>query len=87
MTIDPDLGYVELAGFSPDGARLLVVREARSTGPIGSPDTTPPSFRRSFELVATAALSVEKRASSLASFPSFRRWASAEWHRGTLALR
>jgi hypothetical protein len=37
--------------------------------------------------VATAALTVEKRASSLAGSPSFRRWASAEWHKGTLALR
>jgi hypothetical protein len=87
MTIDPDLGYIELAGFSPDGARLLVVREARSTGPLGSPNTAPPSFQRSFDLVETAALRVEKRAASLASSPSFRRWASAEWHKGTLALR
>ena len=31
-TTDPDtaVGYVEAAGFSPDGGRLLVVREARA---------------------------------------------------------
>ena len=33
-TADPDnaVGYVEAAGFSPDGGRLLVVREARAGG-------------------------------------------------------
>jgi hypothetical protein len=87
MTTDPELGYVELAGFSPDGARLLVVREARTTGPLGSPHTAPPSFHRSFEVVTTGALHVEKQASSLASCPTFRRWASAGWQQGTLALR
>jgi hypothetical protein len=87
MTTDPELGYVELAGFAPDGAHLLVVREARTTGPLGSPNTTPPSFHRSFDLVTTGALRVEKHASSLAGFPTFRRWASAGWQQGTLALR
>ncbi len=30
--VDPELGYVEIAGFSPDGAHLLVVRESRASG-------------------------------------------------------
>src|SRR5262249_29445214 len=41
-TIDPELGYVELAGFSPDGAHLAVVRESCATGPLGSPNTLAP---------------------------------------------
>jgi hypothetical protein len=87
MTTDPELGYVELAGFSPDGTRILVVREARATGPLGSPNTAPPSFHRTFELLTTATLRVENHAASPAGLPSFRRWASAAWHDGTLALR
>src|SRR5437763_772577 len=45
-TIDPELGYVELAGISPDGAHLFVVREARASGPLGSPNTLAPWIAR-----------------------------------------
>jgi hypothetical protein len=85
--IDPELGYVEPAGFSPDGSRLLVVREARATGPLGAPNTLAPWITKSFQLVKTEDLSVEKQTPLLANFPTFRRWASPEWQHGTLALR
>jgi hypothetical protein len=85
--VDPELGYVEPAGFSPDGAHLLVAREARASGPLGSPDTLAPRIDRSFQVLATGDLRVEKQGTSLAGFPSFRRWQSADWQRGTLALR
>jgi hypothetical protein len=85
--IDPDLGYVELAGFAPDGAHLLVARESRASGPLGAPNTLAPWAQRAFQLVATADLHVEKEASSLANFVSFRRWESAEWKGSTVALR
>jgi len=85
--IDPDLGYVELAGFTPDGAHLLVARESRASGPLGSPNTLAPWAQKAFQLVATSDLHVEKQATSLASFGSFRRWESPEWRGGTLALR
>jgi hypothetical protein len=85
--IDPELGYVEPAGFSPDGARLLVVREARATGPLGAPNTLAPWITKSFQVLKVEDLSVEKQAPALSNFPTFRRWASAEWQRGTLALR
>ena len=49
--IDPDVGYVELAGFSPDGARLFVAREARMTGPLGAPGTLAPWVQRSFQIL------------------------------------
>ena len=86
-TIDPELGYVELAGFSPDGAHLLVVRESRASGPLGAPHTLAPWIQRTFQVVATNGLQVEKQAASLANFPTFRHWEAADWRRGTLALR
>jgi hypothetical protein len=86
-TIDPELGYVELAGFSPDGAHLFVVRESRASGPLGSPHTLAPWMQRSFQMVAASGLRVEKEAASLASFPTFRRAETPDWRGGTLALR
>lgn len=83
---DPELGYVELAGFSPDGARLLVAREARLTGPLGQAGTLAPWVQRSFQILR-ADLTVEKSSSRLDNFPSFRRWASPDWQRMTVALR
>jgi hypothetical protein len=85
--VDPELGYVELAGWSPDGARLLVAREARLTGPLGQPNTQAPWLSRSFQILRADTLTVEKAASKLDNFPSFRRWQSPDWTRGTIALR
>lgn len=85
--IDPELGYVELAGFSPDGAHLLVAREWRASGPLGAPHTLAPWMQKAFQLVSTDGLQIEKQAATLASFPSFRRWESPDWAGGTLALR
>src|SRR5262249_35483145 len=64
----PDLGYVELAGFAPDGAHLFVVREARASGPLGAPNTLAPWIQRSFQMLAIADLHVEKQTSTLAAF-------------------
>jgi hypothetical protein len=85
--IDPELGYVEAAGWSPDGTRLLVAREARMTGPLGQPNTQAPWLSRSFQILRADSLTVEKSAAKLDNFPSFRRWQSADWTRGTIALR
>jgi hypothetical protein len=86
-TVDPELGYVELAGFSPDGAHLAIVREARVTGPLGSPHTTTPRTDRSFQVLLTADQSVEHRSPTLSGAPAFKKWQTADWKRGTLALR
>jgi hypothetical protein len=86
-TLDPDLGYVEPAGFSPDGARLLVAREARASGPLGSPNTLAPWIAKSFEVVRTSDMHVEANATSSSKVPMFQKWTSPDWHRGTLALR
>jgi hypothetical protein len=85
--IDPELGYVEPAGFSPDGSRLLVAREARMTGPLGEPGTLAPWVARTFQILRADGLTVEKQAGRLDQFPSFRRWAAPDWRSGTLAIR
>jgi hypothetical protein len=86
-TIDPDLGYVELAGFSPDGAHFLVVRESRASGPLGAPHTLAPWIQRTFQVVTTGDLHVEKESPTRGNLAIFRRWETADWKRGTLALR
>lgn len=74
---DPNLGYVELAGWSPDGTRLLVAREAVVEG----------SLRKSFEVLRVGTLAVEIQARSLDRFATFKKWHSAAWKGRTLALR
>ena len=78
-TTDPDgtAGYVESAGFSPDGARLLVVREAHVGGQV----------TRRFQVMATSTLAVEKWAATADKLVAFKRWSAPSWRAGTLALR
>lgn len=71
-----DVGYIETAGFSPDGARVLVAREFRVSGRQG----------RRFEIIAPDG-GVERSASQADLLVSFRRWASPTWRRATLSLR
>jgi hypothetical protein len=66
---------------------LLVVREARVTGAIGQPAAGVGAMVRSFQIVRATDLTVEKQASRLDNFVSFRRWESARWRRSTVALR
>jgi len=78
-TSEPDatVGYVETAGFSPDGGRLLVVREARTGNQV----------TRRFQIVEVATLIVERWAARPDKLSAFKRWGSASWRAGTLALR
>ena len=78
-TADPDnaVGYVEAAGFSPDGGRLLVVREARAGG----------QATRRFQVVESSTLVVEKWAAHADKLGAFKRWSPPSWRAGTLALR
>jgi hypothetical protein len=76
-TIEPDVGYVESAGFSPDGTRLLVVREAR----VGGHAT------RKFQVLAASTLAVEIQCGDVTKLSAFKRWQAAWWRTGTLALR
>ncbi|HVZ75512.1 MAG TPA: hypothetical protein VHJ20_24230 [Polyangia bacterium] len=76
-TEEPDVGYVESAGFSPDGARLLLVREARLAG----------HPTRKFQVLTTSTLGIELQASDVTRLSAFKRWQAAWWKAGTLALR
>ncbi len=75
--VDPELGYVEQAGWSPDGSRLLVVREALVNG----------SVHRDFQVLRLEDLTVEKEARSPDRLMNFRNWQSADWRTRTIALR
>jgi hypothetical protein len=76
-TTEPDVGYVESAGFSPDGARLLVVREARVAG----------HATRRFQVLNASSLVVEIQCGDVTKLSAFKRWQAAWWKVGTLALR
>ena len=76
-TDEPDLGYVELAGWSADSSHALIVREARGGG----------SVHRSFEAITLGTLAVDKQAATLGGVGAAKKWAAAEWRKGTLALR
>jgi hypothetical protein len=71
-----DIGYVELAGFSPDGQRALVAREFRVGTRTG----------KRFELLSADGV-VLQWASSPGRLRAFERWATTSWRRTTLSLR
>ncbi|HZH17568.1 MAG TPA: hypothetical protein VE057_24655 [Archangium sp.] len=72
---EPVLGYVELAGFSPDGSRVLVAREALVEGRLKS----------SFQVLKRETLVPEKSAERPEDSGSFQRWSSADWRGHTVA--
>ncbi len=76
-TDGPDRGYVELAGWSPDGTRALLVRESRARDAI----------TKSYETLVLGTLAVEKQSSTLKGLGAAKKWAAAEWRARTLALR
>jgi hypothetical protein len=71
------LGYVEWAGWTPDGAHVLAAREARVNG----------RFARSFELLRLDTMTVERKAERPQDLTAFYRWQAPEWKAETLALR
>lgn len=74
---NPELGYVEFAGWVPGGDKLLLAREARVDG----------RFKRSFEVASLATLNTEKKASAPTALALFGKWQDAAWKRSTVILR
>jgi len=73
----PELGYVEWAGFSPDGQKMLVAKEALVEGKVKS----------TFQVVSLDTLAPEKSAGSPDALSAFHKWSAAEWKGRTLAVR
>ncbi|TMQ12194.1 MAG: hypothetical protein E6J90_32170 [Deltaproteobacteria bacterium] len=76
-TEGPDLGYVELAGWSADSSRAVIVREAREAGAV----------HRTWQVIKLDALAIEKQTSRLGDLGVSRSWIAPEWRGKTLALR
>lgn len=74
---DPDVGYLEFAGWVPTGTHLLAVREAKMDG----------RFKRNYELINLATLETEKRADSPEAIRLFHKWQSPVWKRMTVSSR
>jgi hypothetical protein len=75
-TDDPEVGYVEFAGFAPGAKRLLVAREVKERG----------RFRRRFEELRLDDLALVRQASAPELLRDFGRWQDVAWRRDTLAL-
>lgn len=76
-TEGPDLGYVELAGWSGDSTRAVLVREAREGSVV----------HRTWQVLKLDALAVEKQTARLGDLGVSRSWIAPEWRGRTLALR
>ena len=74
---NPELGYIEFAGWVPGGDKLLTVREAHVEGRV----------RRSFEVTNLDTLGVDKQASSPALLVLFTKWQDPAWKRASVSLR
>jgi len=76
-TDDPDLGYLEFAGWVPGKPQILAAREIKVDG----------RFQRSFEVIDLATLAVQKHADAPSSLTVFYKWQDAAWKKQTVAIR
>lgn len=76
-TLEPELGYAELAGWVPGGQQMLVAREARGEG----------RYRRSYEVVSLDSLVTQRQAQEADALGPFQRWADPGWKRLSASLR
>jgi hypothetical protein len=73
---EPDLGYIEYAGYVPATRRLLIARELKEHGHL----------RRSFDEVRLDDLVTVRQAGSPDLLRDFGRWQDPRWRRDTLSL-
>jgi hypothetical protein len=76
-TGDPEVGYIDYAGYVPATRRLLIALEVKEHG----------HFRRSFEELRLDDLVTVRQASNPELLRDFGRWQDVNWRRDTLALR
>ena len=74
---DPNLGYVEFAGWVPATNKMLVAREARVDG----------AYKRRFEVVNMETLETENGADQPSSLTIFYKWQDPIWKSQTVSLR
>lgn len=74
---NPNLGYVEFAGWVPGGQQMLAAREVR----MGD------RYRTTFETVSLKTLVTDKQADKPGSLTPFYRWQSPLWKASTVSVR
>ena len=74
---NPELGYIEFAGWVPGGQQMLMARETRIAG----------RMKRSFEVARMDTLTAEKQASDPSLLVAFGKWQDPNWKRQTVSLR
>ena len=73
----PNLGYIEFAGWVPGTSQMLAAREAKVNG----------RYKTSFDLINLSSLEVERSAEQPTSLSTFYRWQSPVWKAQTVSLR
>ncbi|MDR0776648.1 MAG: hypothetical protein LBE81_08430 [Azonexus sp.] len=76
-TDNPELGYIEFAGWVPGNKQMLVARETVAGC----------QAKTSFELWNRSTLSIERRADKPGNLSTFYRWQDPAWKGGTVAVR
>jgi hypothetical protein len=76
-TDNPELGYIEFAGWVPGNKQMLVARETVVNG----------QGKTSFELWDRNTLAVERRADKPGNLSAFYRWQDPSWKSRTVAVR
>jgi hypothetical protein len=72
-SLDLANGYIEHAGWSPDGTRFIVAREVKG--------------ERSFEVIRVDTLETVAKADRPSALKVFKKWRTSAWAEATIALR
>jgi hypothetical protein len=75
--VNPEVGYVELAGWVPGGQQMLIAREARGEG----------KYKRSYEVMDLPTLTTQRQASDPSILGAFQRWQQPAWQQMSVSLR